>query len=332
MQLKDLLYFDFEKAASLWSQLEGGLLGETATQKTKSGDVKAKIKVSLGKLAEGEAGGGGGIAVSTVEKKNLHHNLLNYLERELNDSKLVADLSFETLLSMPDGAAMLRDRIGKNPYLKCTGWASLEDYGYMADFVMNFNNLANFIHKTSVSGSHLDAAPASFKETRRIATSKKSAASRSDQRGSLADLSPHAIQPWLQNGIKLILESFYRDQLILRLKVSDKCPDFEVVCNLKKSNFLDDDLAHLLYGYGRHPNVQLSAFGLLTSIPSSDGDEDLRRRFSVNAAGDGENIPGSFDASLRSVFSALDELKDLTRTYRYPSVALHPIAVYRQIV
>lgn len=47
-ELRDLLYFDFDKAASLYSQVEGGLLKETQESAEGAKENRAAAQLNLG--------------------------------------------------------------------------------------------------------------------------------------------------------------------------------------------------------------------------------------------------------------------------------------------
>ena len=57
ISIRDLLYFDFEKAASLLSQLEGGLLEKISESHETSEDERNVRTYELLKLFKGEFGG-----------------------------------------------------------------------------------------------------------------------------------------------------------------------------------------------------------------------------------------------------------------------------------
>jgi hypothetical protein len=73
--LRDLLYLDWEKAASIFSQLQGGLLKETQESAEKARERRAGLGLSIGPLRP-EVGGSAADRASVVETRVMHHDLL----------------------------------------------------------------------------------------------------------------------------------------------------------------------------------------------------------------------------------------------------------------
>jgi hypothetical protein len=90
---------------------------------------------------------------------------------------------------------------------------------------------------------------------------------------------------------------------------------------------VDSDLEHLLYGYGPRPNVPLSVFGLITSLPpKNDTPFDPMKEFE---GGSQLSEKEAFERGFRGVFVGMEALESMVRYSRYPNVTVHPIAVYR---
>ena len=135
------------------------------------------------------------------------------------------------------------------------------------------------------------------------------------------------IDQWLLDGIQLWINTFMATRINFRIYPFESCPSFQVLCNLKRECFVDQDLEHLLYGYGSRPSVPLSVFGLITALPPKDGVLfDPLKEFETAGA-----LPErvAFEKAFRAMFGAMDELEAFVRFFRYPNVTVHPIAVYR---
>jgi hypothetical protein len=115
-----------------------------------------------------------------------------------------------------------------------------------------------------------------------------------------------------------------------------------LIANLKRNCFVDEDLEHLLYGYSAQPNLQLTVFGLVTSLPPPEDE----RRFNIYGSetdtavavakadadkSEGERVE-SFERAFSAMFPAIQGMEKFTSFHHYPRVILHPIAVYRDIV
>ena len=57
----------------------------------------------------------------------------------------------------------------------------------------------------------------------------------------------------------------------MRLFPLEEHPDFQILANLKKECFVDDDFENFLFSYGAEPNVKFKIIGLVTSIPPETG-------------------------------------------------------------
>lgn len=91
--VRDLLYLDFDKASSIWSQFEGGLRERVAVTDDDGKGQKAGVKFGIPKIAEATLGADYAQKRSTLETKILHHDVLNRVDDELSSCNLVFDVS-----------------------------------------------------------------------------------------------------------------------------------------------------------------------------------------------------------------------------------------------
>lgn len=108
-------------------------------------------------------------------------------------------------------------------------------------------------------------------------------------------------------------------------------PDFQILANLKKDCFADNDYENFLFSYGAEPNLKLKMFSLITSIPPKVGKEfdtmleyDLKKE---NQLSDKESMEQAF----RNLFRQFDNIEQFVRYSRFPNIVVYPIAVYREI-
>ena len=90
-------------------------------------------------------------------------------------------------------------------------------------------------------------------------------------------------------------------------------------------------MANVIFAYGTRPNVHLTIFGLITSLPTSDNTgfnpwEEFQNRLTSNGSDE-----DAFQAALGNVFSSMEGFEKFVRFARYPNVTIYPIAVYRSI-
>jgi hypothetical protein len=337
--LRDLLYLDFDKAASIWSQFEEGLpermsvtedTGKTRAAGTKFGVGVAGANLTVDYLDKR----------STLQSKTLHHDVLNRVEQRLEEVGLVTDLA-EAVNSDESSADKIRHAIAHRPYLRAEGSSVLEDYRRILTISEKFNDLVGFIGK---SGQQAVKQSPEFKQLEQLVAAAREAADKmtdrnqkSVQRGKakaaqrqLEDLAKPklgTVDQWILDGIRLWINTFMPNRINFRIYPFASCPSFHVLCNLKRDCFVDSDLEHLLYGYGNRPNVRLAVFGLITSLPQEgESTFDPMREFETNTP-----LPErvAFEKAFRAMFGGMEGLESFVRYSRYPNVTVHPIAVYR---
>lgn len=338
--VRDLIYFDFDKAASIWSQFSGGLRERVSDTEDKMREQKAGAKIGIPKIVEANLGAEWIQKTTTLETKVLHHDLLNHLEIRLREIRLVADL-METVDITESSPEMIRSAIAERPYVIAEGWGAIEDYQRILKVIEKFNDLTEFI---STSGRETFKQTEEYKilksqiaEIRANINREKDRNKREAAKSQVAAIekqlenptgdSINKVEQWLIDGIQLWTNTFMPKRINLRIFPFENCPSFQIICNLKRECFVDQDLEHLLYGYGNFPNVPLGVLGLITSIPAQTASKfDPLAEFA-----DETNLTDKtrFESAYRGLFTALDGLEDFVRYSRYPNVTVHPIAVYR---
>jgi len=340
--IRDLLYFDFEKAASIFSQFDEGWLEQESVTEDSSKGQGAGVRLGIPNVAEAKLGAEYLQKRSTLRSRTLHHNLLNLVEDRLAESDLVADLSSIGLDASHDGSAV-RSVIGNSPYLRAQGDSVIEDYRRILAISGKFNQFVDFFAKSTEQTAKaspaylalkakLDADLASLKnipDRNERAAKKHTLDGLQDALNDLTKSNVAKLDPWLVEGIRLFIETYMPSRINFRIYPFSDCSSFQVLCNLKPECFVDSDLEHLLYGYGSRPNVPLSVFGLITSLPSENARTfDPLREF----AEDPKLAESSaFEKGFRGMFSAMEVLEAMARFSRYPNVTVHPIAVYRSL-
>jgi hypothetical protein len=281
--LRDLLYFDFHKAASIWSQFEEGLLERVSVTEDSGKDRAAGTKFGLPGVAEANLGVDYLQKRSILQSKTLHHDLLNRVEKRLLQAGLVTDLG-EVVKAGETRPEAIRTAIGDRPYLRAEGASFLEDYRRIVAIAAKFNEVIAFVGRASLETAK--ASPAYVELQKLIEDQEKSADRGSDRneralkrdqakqmRRQLDALLKPQLKPvekWLIDGVDLFVNTFMPNRINFRIYPFEQCPSFQVLCNLKRDCFVDSDLEHLLYGYGNRPNVSLAVFGLITSLPPKE--------------------------------------------------------------
>lgn len=344
--MRDLIYFDVGKAASLLSQVEGGLLQEMRDSDEKSADKKGGVQANI-YLFKGELGEAGGERTGRVETRILHHALLSRLEDALSGESLLIDLNRE-LDEDVDDPALIRDTIKRTPYLLAEGWSVIEDFERLKKRVEHFNPLIDLIGKSIRSQLETSAEFAlakreldsmrqeieALKDRNQRQRERQALRAREKQLEELLDSAADQvgkIEDWLVNGIGLWVDSFNPGQLHLRIYPFEATSQFQILANLKRDCFVDPDIEHLLFSYGTRPNVKLSILGLISSIPPASGphfDPMVGLSCEVGEEGRGHL---EIERAFRQAFTGLHGLEEFGRFDRYPNVTVLPIAVFRRI-
>lgn len=339
MNLRDILYFDFDKAASLVSQLEGGLSKERAESSEGRKDERNIRKYELLKVFKAEFGGIQTDKKSVLETKILHHDLLVRLEETLISLGFAINVS-ESMGSAKDCSVKeLHTVVSQAPYIKVEGWCAFEDYRKIYASTEKFNDLMSFIKRSELNTvldmdslkSELDIIEEeSGKNSKKFKAAKVTY--RNTERKIEGLIGKSQLPEWLFAGIRLWIDTLIKDRLNLRVCPFEEHPTLEVIANLKRACFVDDDLTHLMYGYGSEPNQKLCVLGLVTSIPPEDeaGVFNMYPDSQEESEQDEDNVD-TVEKSFRAIFPALRGMEKFTSFHRYPRVIVHPIAVYRNI-
>jgi len=180
---------------------------------------------------------------------------LNKVEQQLTQTGLVVDLSEEVQPS-ETCAETIRAAIGTRPYLKAAGWSVIEDYRQILSITEKFNELIDFVSKCSLEAikqspeylelqQQIDEARQNIKNLtdrnqKAVAKSRLKALDANLERLATPEL--YAIEQWLLDGLKLWIDTFVPNRINFRIYPFESCPSFQVICNLKRECFVDQDL------------------------------------------------------------------------------------------
>lgn len=330
--LRDLIYFDFEKAASIFSQVEGGLLQETQTGVETDHDNAHTHKIDF-KIYKPEFGKSSSEKISQLESRILHHDLLIRIEEKLDGLGVLVDLNNEFDNSNAD-AELIRSKLSGTSYVRAKGWASIEDYKQIYKIIGKFNELADYIGKCSlINKKEYKEIVGQLKTAKVEASDGKNKIARIKARNledklkemeQFKEITP--LEKWFTDGLGLFIDTLMPERINFRIYPFESVPEFQVIANLKRECFVDENLDNILFAYGVRPNVKLTIIGLITSIPSRDGTEF---RPVVQACLEG-NKP-DLSESFQNLFVAMEGIEKLVRFSKYPNITIYPLAVYHSI-
>lgn len=344
MELRDLIYFDFEKASSLFSQLERGLIREIQAGREESTDERNIRSYDL-KLFKPEFGGIATEKKSQLETRVIHHDLLDRIETALFSQGFAVDLN-SGLGEEMNTPEMVRAAISTYPCVRVEGWAEIEDYERFVRIAESFNPVLQFIAqcgRNSIEGSdEFKGLKATIEEMKAVAKSERDRNKRAAALSRVKELEVDVetlvtstsyaghIPQWLVEGIRLFVDTFMTNRITLRVYPFADVPEFGVLANLKRSSFTDSEIDNILFAYGPRPNLRLSILGLVTSVPAEAGHplDEIRTAQKAAAADSDEQ---GFEEGFRNAFEGVEGLERFVRFSRYPNITVYPIAVFRNL-
>lgn len=336
--IKDLIYFDYDKAKSINSQINGGIISEITRAIENEGSIDSEIGVDV-KIFKAKLGGGLKEKEFKTEKIELYHELLNEVENSLTEKKILSDLNAKYDDSDYNVIEFL-DKLPELTYVKATGYCSFEDNERFKRIMLNFNDIQRLIH-TSI----LDNDPEIQKNKAEINELKRQLKKNSNQK----DLSKviaieKSIDKIMQERanailldetfierIEIFLNTFTPNRLNFRLAPIDEYKDFQILSNLKNQYLVNGDFENIIYTYGSRPNIKLTVFGIITSCPSI-----IDERVDINNDYEGlerNEIPDevAFEKAFRNVFASFENFEKFFFVPSYPKIAISPIAIYREV-
>lgn len=336
--IKDLLYFDSEKTLSIYSQIDEGVITQyTEEEETKTAgksDVGINVKVFKANVGTHDEG-----KESYTVTKIPYHDLLNRLQSHIVNSNSFIDLDKVSSESIEGVHASLLNKT----FVKATGWVSIEDYDRLMLISERFNDISTFINECGVSQTgNVDY----IKLRKDLDRLKKEAKSKKDRNTSVKELARISklesdlqelvfnisgndkIPEYLVEGIQLFINTFLPKRINFRFSPYEIFPEFEILSNLKRENFVETDIENIIFSYGSRPNLKLTVFGILTSLPQKN--QELFDPLE-GIVEDSEDESVALETAFRGVFRAFENFEKFVRYSDYPRITINPLAVYKEI-
>lgn len=338
-KIKDLLYLDTAKAVSLFSQIDEGII----TQSQVSGEEAAGLNSTLGvdiKVFQAKIGSN----ISDKENQTItripHHNLLNQLQRTIDQSNSFIDLDQldQSELNVSD----LHLKLKKKIFVKATGWVNIEDYDRLKKIAERFNAISMFIQECSVESSGIkdqyDQLKKEIKKQRKIIEQYKDRNIKARDSSRLNKLEEDLITlldenieggkipQYLVDGIQLFIDTFLPNRINFRFYPFEQIPNFEILSNLKRENFVETDIENIIFSFGSRPNLKLTIFGMITSLPS----ENEQLFDPLEGSNDETDESIVFENAFRGVFRGFEGFEQFVRYSSFPRITTTPLAIYRE--
>jgi hypothetical protein len=341
--MRDIVYFDESKAASLHSQLVGGLTtGITAseqegTDKAKGAEIDAHL-INL-QLSSNRSSG-----VSYSETKILHHDILGRLEKLLFEKGFAIDVN-ESVSSGTINGSIFRDLIKDISYIRIESEAVFHDHSRLIEIVKHFPQLIEFVSRCAIdnfqkSDSYgLLATQIAEQKSQAKTIKDKNKKSKVERQIKQLEQDLHNTvekavgegmpEPWLLEGISNWINLFNPEHLHVRLSVPNATDGSQVVANLKRDCFVDSSFDHIVFAYGRKTNVKLTLLGLITSIPQDP--ETERATIHKKPISFTNSDLHVFENAFANVFESVSEIEKFALVDNYPNIKVYPVAVYRSV-
>jgi len=336
--IKDLLYFDYDKAKSINSQINGGLISEMTRAIEKEANLNSELGFDI-KVIKGKVGGGDREKNFKTEKIELYHELLNEVEKSLFEKNILKELNSHYDTFEYDIVEFL-DSLPNLTYIKATGYCSFEDNERFKRVMLNFNDIQRLIF-----ASVLETDPEIIKYKSEISELKRQLKKNNVQKDILKLVAiektfdkilqeraeAKLLDETFIERIEIFLNTFTPNRLNFRLAPIDEYKDFQILSNLKSQYLVNGDFENIIYTYGSRPNIKLTVFGIITSCPAK-----VDERVNINNDYEGldpSEIPleVTFEKAFRNVFASFENFERFFFVPSYPKIAISPIAIYREV-
>lgn len=339
-KIKDLLYLDTAKAVSLYSQIDEGIITQSQVSDEDATGVSSNIGVDI-KVFQAKIGSN----LSGKENQTItripHHNLLNQLQNAVDNSESFVDLDLlnDERLTVSELHEKLKEKI----FVKATGWVNIEDYDRLKKIAERFNAISMFIQECSVEGSQIkdqyDQLKKEIKKQKKLIAQYKDRNAKAKDATRLNKLEEDLIAlldeniergkipDYLVDGIQLFIDTFLPNRINFRFYPFDQLPEFEILSNLKRENFVETDIENIIFSFGSRPNLKLTIFGMITSLPSEE--ENLFDPLVHKKDTTKQSIV--FENAFRGVFRGFEGFEQFVRYSSFPRITATPLAIYREI-
>lgn len=341
--IKDLIYFDIEKAKSLISQLNEGLISEISRAVEDENEESSGLGFDV-KIIKGDLGEKSREKIIKTEKISLYHEMLNSIELDLENNGLLTSInnSFEKFAGSFND---FMDEIPDFSYVKSTGWGSFEDFERFKRILTNFNDIQRLIFESQLlENPEIIELKKQLEDAKKVANSNKDRNTKNKEINKIKAIERNIDnllkeqtefhlfdEEWIRK-VKIFLDTFSPNRLNFRLLPLDDFGDFQILANLKDRYMLEGNFENTIFTYGSRPNVKLTVLGIITSCPRK---EDIRIHPSDEYLGFDENElsdESHFDKAFRAVFDSFEAFEKFFFVPNYPKIAISPIAIYREVL
>lgn len=343
-EIRDLIYFDVDKAMSIYSQLMGGLIKERQSSKKSAEGWRIGAEIyGIGGTGETSA------EKSTLETRIMHHDILTNLEYLLFKNDLA--VSIDSLLSKSQDIDTLRARLADSGYVRAEGQVWFQDFTSINQLIANIReflqSLSNYqISEVLKEAGLIEVADEKESLQQQLKSERdRNKRSRIQQRIDQIDNQLSSVEEFITTSasaneslqqmpdelvhlVESFIKGFLENQVHLRVYPFEDIPEFFLLSRLKQECFVDGTIDFPIFAYGSRPTMKLTVLGIVTSVPSEEQVHALDISISDDVADEEKDMQEAFN----DIFQAVsDNLEPYSRFSKYPNVSIYPIAVYRHV-
>lgn len=295
--VRDFIYLDTERVRSMVSQLEEGLVEEQAVNSGASTSIDGKIQGSLLGLVKGAGGADYLWRRDRSETRTLHDFIYSKLEKRLVKDKRLVKIPDERSDSMA-----IREGLDDTDFILLTGNVVINAFGRMKKLLGQFNDLGKFLAYCTTSSLEGSLSPKDLTRLKRQKAQEMK------------------IDKQLQDGLQLVIDTFYEELIVLKTAPVPSDPGFRFVGSLRPE-YLREEIGSIVHKYGTSPRSKWTVFAQVAAIPEEDdGDE--------SDDDDPRQVKG-IENAFQNMFDAVRAMEATLQPIAFPEVAVTPIAVYR---
>lgn len=299
--IRDFIYLDIERLKSILAQIENGLIESSKRVSGHGKELGAGGKSSILGFLAAEGQSKFLWQNEESETKALHDDIYGRIEKHLTENDLL--IRVPGTIQVDDVKTRdFEQTISETSFLLLKGYVEINDYEYMRKLFEKFNELMTLMLKVQVTQD------SAYKNL-----------SRNEQKKELAELTQHkSLDENLQKLLILMIDTFFRGKVIVRMTPFREYPSFRAVGGLKPQ-YLRDDIDSIIHKYGTAPEAPWRMFVQVAAIPSQTPGF-------IEEAASGNTLESTF----RAMFAGMRTIESLAVTVTYPEISITPIAIYRE--
>ena len=294
---RDFIYMDSERVQSIIAQLNEGLLTEIIAERTKeiTGKLGAAANV-IANLLSFNLEGTAGYTSNNQSSKVLHDYAFNVALDTLEKKKLI--LTEEDLARR--GAS-----IPNTTFILIHGAASIVDY--------------NIAHNMLSNPSFQDMIPDT--------DTNQQSLNRQQRRAAGITTKPTNPTKELIKQISDFINDFMKDLLLIRVALSNGATFVGPI----SKQFLREETSSIIFKYGREAQEGWTMLAQISSTPTSGNKMGELQDF-VNTLTTAQQNTSTVIDMLNPMVEFVYGLQEAVASVSYPSIAVTPIAVYRELI